>query len=231
MRNRGSGQCIDVDECTTGPGCREHERCQNLPGTYECSPLCDSGWLFSPLTKGCQDVDECLLGQHNCPQDTHTCSNTNGSFVCIPFPPCRNGYKRAFNGSCMDVDECVENVHNCLLTHHQYCVNREGSFECVTRLPACDSGYEYSLNTHRCEDVDECATNRRICDSRLGERCINLPGTYKCHRPHRVIQQRQPACPTGYRYQSQWRQCLGYNMPVNCCYSQVTLHVPFAFCA
>ncbi|XP_015599681.1 fibrillin-2 isoform X1 [Cephus cinctus] len=207
IRDKVSGECVDIDECQDGPGCREHEHCQNLPGSYDCSPLCGPGWLFNTRTKSCQDVDECLLGQHNCPQGTHTCSNTNGSFTCVAIPPCENGFRRAFDGSCQDVDECVENVHNCLLANHQYCVNREGSFECITRLPACDKGYEYSLSLRRCEDIDECTSGKFKCDSRLGERCINLPGSYKCERPHRVFSQQQPACPTGYKYHTGQRQC------------------------
>lgn len=212
-RDKVSGKCIDVDECNAGPGCREYERCVNLPGTYDCKPLCGSGWLYSPQIKDCQDVDECLLGRHNCPQNTHTCRNTNGSFVCDPVPPCRNGYRRSGpEGECVDVDECTENVHNCLLDRYQYCTNREGSFECVTRYPACDRGYEFSMATRQCQDIDECASNQHNCDSTRNERCVNYLGGYRCDRPTRTISQQQPACQFGYRYQPQWRRCMGMNI-------------------
>jgi len=62
---------VDIDECVVGPGCRDHEKCMNTPGGYDCSPLCSTGWYFSTTTKSCQDVDECLLGGHDCPQSTH----------------------------------------------------------------------------------------------------------------------------------------------------------------
>ncbi|XP_012277054.1 fibrillin-1 [Orussus abietinus] len=205
-------RCIDVDECTRSPGCREYERCENRPGTYECVPLCRSGWLYRPATRSCQDVDECLLGRHDCPEGTHVCTNTEGSFVCTPLSACRPGYERVLNGSCVDVDECQDQeLHRCRAQDHRYCVNRDGGYECVVRLPDCDRGYRYSLTTRECEDVDECATGRVTCDVRLGERCVNLPGSYTCKTPTPYWRQRQrqrPACPSGYRYEASWRQCI-----------------------
>lgn len=178
-RDSRSGECLDIDECAAGPGCRDHEQCHNIPGGFECSPLCTTGWYFNTATRGCQDVDECLLGRHDCPQVTHQCVNTNGSFLCEVIRPCTSGYKRSFNGSCIDIDECLENLHTCRLDLHQYCANKNGTFECLTRLPSCQAGYEYSLATKRCEDIDECLTGQYKCDSRFPEKCVNLPGTYR----------------------------------------------------
>lgn len=76
-RDANTGYCVDIDECAVGPGCRDHERCTNTPGGYDCSPLCSAGWYFSTTTRGCQDVDECLLGRHDCPQSTHRCAVFN----------------------------------------------------------------------------------------------------------------------------------------------------------
>ncbi|XP_017892365.1 fibrillin-1-like [Ceratina calcarata] len=206
-KNPSTNKCVDINECLVGPGCRDHEKCLNTPGSFRCSPLCTSGWYYNPATKGCQDVDECLLGRHSCP-DTHMCVNTNGSFVCEPIPPCENGFKRAQDGACVDIDECSENLHNCLLELHQYCVNGNGSFECITRLPDCQPGYQYSLKARACEDVDECAIGRYKCDSRLEEKCVNLPGSYKCERPMAIQQARsKPACPSGFRYHPRFRKC------------------------
>lgn len=178
-RDASTGYCVDIDECVVGPGCRDHEKCMNTPGGYDCSPLCSAGWYFSTTTKSCQDVDECLLGRHECPQSTHRCVNTNGSFICELIPPCSHGFRRAFNGSCLDIDECSESLHNCRLDLHQYCINKEGSFECLTRLPSCPSGYQYSLGSRQCEDIDECLTGQYKCDAKFSERCVNLPGTYR----------------------------------------------------
>ncbi|XP_020288632.1 fibrillin-3-like isoform X2 [Pseudomyrmex gracilis] len=206
-KDASTGYCVDIDECAVGPGCRDHERCTNTPGGYDCSPLCSAGWYFSTTTKSCQDVDECLLGRHDCPQNTHRCVNTNGSFVCEVTPPCGRGFRRVFNGTCLDIDECSENLHNCRLDLHQYCANKEGGFECLTRLPSCPSGYQYSLSTRRCEDIDECLTGQYTCDVRFSERCVNLPGTYRCERPSPPRQRQRPACPSGFRYHPRLRQC------------------------
>lgn len=108
------------------------------------------------------------------------CVNINGSFACELIPPCSRGYRRAFNDTCLDINECSEGLHNCRLNLHQYCVNKEGGFECLTRLPSCQSGYKYSLSTQRCEDIDECLTGQYSCDAKFSERCVNLPGTYRC---------------------------------------------------
>ncbi|XP_032679008.1 fibrillin-1-like isoform X2 [Odontomachus brunneus] len=208
-RDASTGYCVDIDECLVGPSCRDYEKCTNTPGSYDCSPLCSTGWFFHTATKSCQDVDECLLGRHDCSQGTHRCVNTNGSFICELIPPCKRGFRRTFNGTCLDIDECSESLHNCRLDLHQYCVNKEGSFECLIRLPSCPSGYQYSLGTRQCEDIDECLTGQYTCDARLLERCINLPGTYRCERPPPVIQRprQRPACPSGYRYYTHLRAC------------------------
>ncbi|XP_014213292.1 fibrillin-2 [Copidosoma floridanum] len=203
--------CVDVDECVEGPGCRDHERCRNTLGSYDCSPLCGPGWYFNLKTKTCQDVDECLLGHHNCRQRTQYCRNTNGSYVCEPLTACASGYRRIHDGSCVDVDECLEGSHTCSPLSHRYCVNREGGYECITRLPSCSRGFEYSLLTRDCEDVDECRGGTATCDPRLNEQCINLPGSYKCERrlpdiPSRRLKKR-PACPAGYTYDAALRKC------------------------
>ena len=208
-----NGSCVDVDECVEGPGCREFELCKNLKGNYDCLPLCSSGWHFDPLTKGCLDVDECLLGLHDCSQTTHRCVNLNGTYTCQLVPPCTTGFRKLFNGSCVDIDECVENLHDCPIAYHRYCVNREGTYECVTRYPECPKGFEYSLRSRNCEDIDECARGDFKCDAKFGERCKNLPGSYRCERPASSGQgfRQRPACPSGYRYDTGRRQCSGEN--------------------
>ncbi|XP_034936091.1 fibrillin-1-like [Chelonus insularis] len=209
--HRDGNTCVDIDECTEGPGCQDHERCINRLGGYDCLPLCNTGWFFEPFTKQCQDVDECLLGRHNCTEITQICRNTNGSYVCETVTSCSPGFRRIFNGSCVDIDECNEKLHTCSSSLHQYCVNRIGTYDCVTRLPECMDGYRYSLASQQCEDINECIT-RSPCDARLSEKCINLPGSYKCERPATIIHtRRRPACPTGYQYDSRTRQCEDIN--------------------
>ncbi|KAL7297960.1 hypothetical protein TKK_0008977 [Trichogramma kaykai] len=214
QRNHGeaassSELCVDVDECLEGPGCREHEKCSNLLGSYECSPLCGPGWFFQPQSKSCQDVDECLLGHHNCRRSQY-CVNRPGGFGCEPLGSCAAGYRRLQNGSCVDVDECLEGLHTCSRDSHRYCVNRDGGYECITRLPSCPRGYEYSLLSRQCQDVDECRQARASCDPRA-ERCLNLPGGYRCERlpndPNRPGHRKRPACPNGLVYEPELRKC------------------------
>ncbi|XP_008553599.1 fibrillin-1 [Microplitis demolitor] len=222
--------CFDVNECAVGPGCQDHERCVNRLGGYDCLPLCSTGWYFDRTNKQCRDVDECLLGRHDCSQDTQVCRNTNGSYVCDEIPSCLPGFRRAFNGTCVDIDECIDKLHNCPLHLHQYCVNRVGTFECVTRLPDCTDGYRFSVINKRCEDIDECST-KSPCDTRLQERCVNLPGSYRCDRsiPMAQIPKRRPACPSGYRYDSKSRQCEDIDEcaeKVNLCGTEVCYNQP-----
>ncbi|XP_066599204.1 fibrillin-2-like [Prorops nasuta] len=207
-----NGQCVDKDECNEGPKCREHERCTNTPGSYKCTDICTSGWYFNLLTKGCQDVNECHLGRHSCPQ-THTCVNTPGSFECQILLDCPKGFEREKRydgtiGNCLDIDECEEKLHRCRQEFHEYCSNREGGYECIIRKPRCPPGFEFSIRTNQCVDIDECATGNYTCDPR-GELCVNLPGRYKCERYWFSNQKprQKPACPSGYKYNSELRRC------------------------
>lgn len=125
--------------------------------------------------------------------------------MCELLTPCTTGYRRGSNGSCIDVDECQEGSHSCSRASHRYCVNQEGGYECVTRLPPCPRGYEFSILAGDCEDVDECISGRAKCE----ERCINLPGRYKCERsvPKLKVSLRIPACPAGFNYDLSRRKC------------------------
>ena len=41
------------------------------------------------------DIDECAAGTHGCDLRSSSCSNTEGSFVCLPRrpDPCQEGYR------------------------------------------------------------------------------------------------------------------------------------------
>lgn len=166
--------------------------------------------LHSPIEN---DAREIMIGGINfciCEsQRTQYCRNTNGSYVCEALTACESGYRRAQNGSCVDVDECLESLHTCSRESHRYCVNLEGSYECITRLPSCWRGFEYSLFTQQCEDIDECRVNRGSCGP--SERCVNLPGSYRCERAQPELRghNKRPACPAGYSYDPALRKCSG----------------------
>ncbi len=70
--------CLDIDECTDGPGCGDNEVCTNLEGSFECA--CAPG--FRDDGQGCVDVDECVEGP-GCGEN-EACSNTEGGFECNP---------------------------------------------------------------------------------------------------------------------------------------------------
>ena len=53
--------CIDINECWTTDICGSNSACENFDGGYECQCL----WGFeanSDGSIGCQDIDECQVG-------------------------------------------------------------------------------------------------------------------------------------------------------------------------
>ena len=72
-------------------------------GNYTC--ICSIGYEGSGYQ--CDNVDECSLGTHLCPEEA-SCSDTDGNYTCT----CKTGYQG--NGfSCANVDECILNTHSC----------------------------------------------------------------------------------------------------------------------
>lgn len=137
--------------------------------------------LTSISISNCVDIDECVLGNHNC-RPSQICINTIGSYDCLD--PCLPGYIRKNSSNvdlypttsaikCVDIDECSEGGHTC--TSDQTCVNTEGAYKCL-----CRPGY--MLSTDRtCMDIDECTSNEGVRCNDQTEICINTPGSYQCH--------------------------------------------------
>lgn len=86
--------CVDIDECSL-PGTKLCSgRCTNLPGSYKCG--CDSGFILDRYReKSCEDINECLIGTHNCDRQD-VCVNTWGGFKCIQVE-CPAGYEMISN--------------------------------------------------------------------------------------------------------------------------------------
>ncbi|KAK0600470.1 hypothetical protein LWI29_015340 [Acer saccharum] len=85
----GQGKC---EEAINDPSyaCKENSVCDdqttatNNTGGYLCK--CLRGYQGNPYLShgiGCQDIDECKLGNHTCGEEAH-CENIQGSYRCIP---------------------------------------------------------------------------------------------------------------------------------------------------
>ncbi|XP_055860394.1 mucin-4-like [Biomphalaria glabrata] len=135
-----SGQCKDIDECSSLLSNKCDQVCQNYVGGYTCS--CHTGYKFEPVNKTCLDIDECLLNIDGCEQ---SCENTNGGYHCL----CLNGLKLNVDGvTCSVTKECstkvcsdkcavVNNVETCL----------------------CPIGKILDSDNTHCIDIDLCKNN------------------------------------------------------------------------
>ena len=113
------------------------DQCENTPGSYRC--LCSSGLTYNPVTKTCDDINECVTNQHSCQQ---LCVNTKGSFHC----DCNPGFQLNNDQmTCTDNDECSQSNHSC---QHR-CVNTVGSYVC-----SCHVGYGLTDDGRTCDLVD-----------------------------------------------------------------------------
>uniref|UniRef100_A0A8D1TIW8 Fibrillin 3 n=1 Tax=Sus scrofa TaxID=9823 RepID=A0A8D1TIW8_PIG len=132
-----SGDCVDMDECTTMAGqvCR-FGQCLNTAGSFHC--LCQDGFELTNDGKNCMDTNECLSLSGTCLPGT--CQNLEGSFRCI----CPPGFQ-VQSDHCVDIDECSEEPNLCLFGT---CTNSPGSFQCL-----CPPGFVLSDNGHRCFDT------------------------------------------------------------------------------
>ncbi|KAK5648497.1 hypothetical protein RI129_003389 [Pyrocoelia pectoralis] len=95
----GNGtHCYDINECELGHPCFPGTECTNLVPGYRCG-ICPPGYSGESVTgygleeaverkQQCYDIDECVLGIHNCVSNSE-CQNTLGSYRC---GPCFRGY-------------------------------------------------------------------------------------------------------------------------------------------
>lgn len=133
----------------------------NFPGSFNCT--CQNGFTGNGFY--CNDIDECLLKEEYCGNQT-SCVNLFGSFSCTSV--CKLGFAANVSG-CVDVNECELNVHNC--DTKSSCINSDGSYHCNC-LPG------YTGDGFNCSDINECTSNAHPCSK--NRTCRNTPGSYEC---------------------------------------------------
>uniref|UniRef100_A0A8C1FRA2 Fibulin 1 n=1 Tax=Cyprinus carpio carpio TaxID=630221 RepID=A0A8C1FRA2_CYPCA len=121
--------------------------------------------------KTCEDINECLLGSHQCGAGQH-CINTLGSHRCQRVISCGTGFQLTHNNTCADIDECETGAHNC--GAELECQNTAGSFRCRPRIIR-------AMTLLSCvTDVNECLSATRPCPA--GHMCFNTVGSYTCQK-------------------------------------------------
>ncbi|KFD71594.1 hypothetical protein M514_05306 [Trichuris suis] len=175
------------------------------PTMVRCS--CRAGFRLNSDGRTCSDIDECMLGTHNCGPG-FTCRNAHGSFRCerrlcptgqqwdsdsqrcVASVTCSPGFHPGSDGTCQDVNEC-HLPDAC--PSGQKCRNTQGSYYCEKPENSCPSGYEMSTVSGNCIDIDECSRGTHTCPD--ANMCVNTVGSYHCR------------CPTGYRFNPSTKQC------------------------
>uniref|UniRef100_A0A8C9T7X7 Fibulin-1 n=1 Tax=Scleropages formosus TaxID=113540 RepID=A0A8C9T7X7_SCLFO len=155
---------------------------------------CFTGYKLKPDGRNCEDINECLLGSHDC-QLGERCINTAGAYRCQREISCGSGYELTDSNTCKDIDECETGAHNCGLEF--VCQNTPGSFQCQPGRQ-CGPGFiEDALGS--CIDINECLSHTGACPA--GQLCINTVGSYICQR-------NSPSCGRGYHLNEEGTRCV-----------------------
>ncbi|CAL8134912.1 unnamed protein product [Orchesella dallaii] len=209
--------CEDIDECAESSPCDSSQTCQNTVGSFYCR--CKTGFYRDPITRSCQDINECQTGQHQC-LSSQRCDNSPGSYSCIRITGCGTGYTlNSQTGQCEDDDECLFGNHDChRLGPEWQCKNTLGSFRCervIRQCPTglslapngecrstCPSGFQFN-SRGECVDVDECNQSpliggRSMCST--SQRCVNSQGSYQCIS--------KTICPAGFEPDEAGTRCI-----------------------
>ncbi|XP_011611780.2 fibulin-1 isoform X1 [Takifugu rubripes] len=171
--------------------------CTGSPCSHFCRDNgtcgCFSGFQLKDDGVNCEDIDECVVGTHNCFQGL-ACINMEGSFLCRKRTSCEPGYELKSDNKCQDLDECTLGTHNCGANF--LCTNTPGSFQC-SRVKTCPAGFIEDA-PGSCADINECVAQSSPCQR--GETCVNTDGSFDCRR-NRVT------CGRGYHLSQDGTRC------------------------
>ncbi|XP_064632888.1 fibulin-2-like isoform X2 [Lineus longissimus] len=180
----------DGDKCL-GPNNPCEQNCLDTGISFKCS--CEDGYQLQADEVSCRDIDECLLGTHDC-QPNQRCSNTLGHYICENRfdPSCPNGYQ--YNTETKRCDQITVPVQ----CPSGYEFNRVLG-RCVGNQNLnCPVGTSYDTASGRCKDIDECAAGQDDCNKNH-QTCRNTLGSYVCQ------------CEIGYQYDSFASECEDMN--------------------
>ncbi|XP_078529957.1 fibulin-1 isoform X2 [Lissotriton helveticus] len=159
------------DHCRGGGPCKQ--QCRNTGSSYTCS--CFMGYELQADGISCEDINECLVGSHNCKEGL-VCINMPGVFRCQREVSCGTGYELTHENTCKDIDECASGIHNCPVNF--VCQNTHGSFRCLPKQQ-CGIGFIQDAQG-QCIDINECLRTNPPCPP--GQTCINNEGSFTCQR-------------------------------------------------
>ncbi|TRY76051.1 hypothetical protein DNTS_031957 [Danionella cerebrum] len=192
-------QCSQVARscCTDSQPQNPEEQCKASGCAQRClngTCSCLDGFKLKADGKNCEDINECVLGVHQCVTGER-CINTLGSYRCQREVSCGTGYELTDSNKCQDINECELGTHNCGLELE--CQNTAGSFRCRPRMQ-CSVGFiQDALGS--CIDINECVSVTGPCPP--GHMCFNTVGSFTCQR-HSVT------CGRGYHLNAEGTRCV-----------------------
>ncbi|KAL7646898.1 UNVERIFIED_CONTAM: hypothetical protein RMT77_002155 [Armadillidium vulgare] len=191
--------CIQTqvkDRCEINNPC-DHI-CRDTGVSIECS--CNVGYQLTQDQRTCNDINECLLGTHQCIPSEQVCYNQQGTYACINSDGSLSTPGLSWGHDPRVLPESpVQGIG----------VSKIGGVHGYSRLPedldvtkkgVCPPGYKFNLESKLCDDVNECSVGFNICGH--GFTCENSIGSYSCI-PIITVD-----CPAGYSFDINHQSCL-----------------------